>query len=78
MNREAGGVVVDPHADPSVVAMQVVDPIGNGLALLGDQEVVHPHRLRVTLPSPFAPRVLEVPTNSFFFVSTEIAGCPRS
>jgi hypothetical protein len=34
------------------------------------------HRLRLPARAPFAAGVLEIPTNSFFLVSTEIAGSP--
>jgi hypothetical protein len=33
LDRERGGVVVDPGPDPAAVAPRIVDPIGNGLAV---------------------------------------------
>ena len=47
---EAGRVMVDADADPAGVARQVVDAVGDRLALLRDDEVVDSDRLR-GLPS---------------------------
>src|SRR5919201_6329934 len=40
-DRERGGVVVGPDADPAGVAPKVVDAVGDGLAEGGVGEVVH-------------------------------------
>src|SRR5947209_3374127 len=42
---EGGGLMILTHVDPADVALDVVDAIGDGLALLGD-EVVDVHQLR--------------------------------
>ena len=60
VHREVGGVVVDADADPALVAAQVVDPVGNRLALGRDDEVVDLHALRLALRTPLATHVLEV------------------
>ena len=65
VDREAGGVVVDTDTDPAFVAAQVIDSIGDRLALGGDDEVVHLHTLRLSLRSPLAPRILEVADQLF-------------
>lgn len=40
-DREAGGVVVLANVDPTRVALEIVDAIGNRLAQLRDLEVVN-------------------------------------
>ena len=60
LDREAGGVVINPNADPALVAVEVVDPVGNHLALRGNQEVVHTDRFGIALRPPFSARILEV------------------
>ena len=60
VHREMGGVVRDPHTDPALITTQVVDPVGNGLALGGDDEVVNPDALRVALWTPCPATLLEI------------------
>lgn len=74
VRREAGGVMIDADADPALVPGQVVDPVGDGLALLRDDEVMDAHTLRGPFRVPLAAGFLKSPTNSFFLVSTEMAG----
>ena len=69
--------MVDAHADPALVTRHVVDAVGDRLAEFLVHEVVDEHLLGLTARLPLAPAVLEFPTSSFFFVSTEITGWPR-
>ena len=39
---------------------------------------MHPDRLRLPLGRNSRPPFLKSPTSSFFFVSTEITGCPAA
>src|SRR5208337_1929374 len=60
LDGESGGVVVDAEIDPSGVGSDVVDPVGYGLAEFGDDEVMHPDRLGLTLGPQLPPAILEV------------------
>jgi len=60
VDRELGGVVVDPDVHPPLIGTDVIHPIRDRLAQLLVLEVVHPHQLRLTLGSPFSPEVLEI------------------
>src|SRR6266536_2794399 len=51
---ELGGVVVAPDRHPAGVGADVVDPVGDGLAQLLVQEVVHVHRNRLAGGAPLA------------------------
>src|SRR6266852_4822940 len=57
---EAGGVVIDADADPALVGGDIVDAIGNRLAVERDHEVVHAHGFGLTLGTQFTAGVLEV------------------
>ena len=46
--------------------------VGNSAPQLLDQEIVDAHILEIPLGPPFAPRVLEIPDQLLFFVSTEM------
>ena len=59
-DRELGGVVVDPDADPALVVGEVVDAVGDRLAQFLVFEVVGADLDRVALGAPLAPAVLEV------------------
>jgi hypothetical protein len=52
--------VVDPDAHPARVAREVVDAIGHGLALGGDEEVVYPHGFGLARRAPRPPGILEI------------------
>ena len=52
--------MVNAHADPAGVAGEIVDPVGNGLAALRNQEVMDPDRRGLAVRPPLAARVLEV------------------
>src|SRR5579864_5854582 len=67
VDREARRVVIDPDADPAFIAMKVVDAVGNRLALLWDDEVVHPHGLRCSFRPPLPAHVLEVADQLLLF-----------
>src|SRR5262249_53395366 len=71
VNREAGRVMVDPHAHPTFVALEIVDAVGNRLAASrgsrGDHEVVHAHPVWRLHRPPRAPAILEVADQLFLF-----------
>ena len=67
--------MIDPDADPTLIAGQVVHPVRNRLAEFLILEVMDVDFLRFPLRLPFLSRVLEFPTNSFFFVSTDTTRC---
>ena len=60
-HRERRRVVVDLDTHPPLVAVQVVQPLGDRLPLLGNEEVVDPNRLGLALWPPLAPSVPEAP-----------------
>lgn len=60
VDRERGGVMVHPKADPAGVGGQIVDTIGHCPAQFPDQEVMHPDRLGVTLRPPFRAVALKI------------------
>jgi hypothetical protein len=70
VDGEAGGVVIDADADPAGVAGDVVDPVGHRAAKLGDLEVMHAHRFRLTLRPQFAAGILEV-ADQFFLLGVD-------
>ncbi len=86
LDREGRGIVVDPDINPARVRRDVIDPVGRYLAQFGDLEVVHPHPLGLAprlrggrlLGRSSRPLFLKSPTNSFFLVSTEMAGWPAA
>jgi hypothetical protein len=70
-------VMVDADIHPTLVVQNVIDAIGDRFAESLVHDVVDADFRGVTLLSPLAPPTLETPTNSFIFMSTEIAGRPR-
>src|SRR5207342_3213174 len=60
IDREAGGIVIDAQAYPAGIVGDVVDAVGRRSAKLGDQEVVHPHRLGLTHGAVLTPAILEI------------------
>ena len=60
-------VVVDANAHPTLIACQVIDPIGNGLSLPSNHEVVHQNSPGMSLASPFPACILEIP-NQFLLL----------
>ena len=65
--------------DLAFVATQIVHAVGDRLAVSGitDDEVVDAGTFGLSWPRPARRPFLKSPTRSFFFVSTENAGCPR-
>src|ERR1019366_9055463 len=61
LHGERGGVVVGADADPPGVRGQIVDPVGNGLALAVAGEVVIADPGRGPLGPPLPPGVAELP-----------------
>lgn len=57
-HRKLCRVLADADADPCRIAPQVIDSLGNGLALLFVRKVVRLHRDRLPLTSPRSPRIL--------------------
>src|SRR3972149_1464584 len=72
LDREGGGVVLDPDRHPAGVVGKVVDAVGDRLAELGVLEVVHAHRERRAPRAPRAPTrpprsVCEAPSRTLAF-----------
>ena len=57
---EGGGVVIEADTDPALVGGDVVDAVGNGLAISHDHEVVHAHLFGLALGSQLTAGVPEV------------------
>ena len=53
-------VVADGEIDPSDIVSNVVDAVRHGLAEFGDDEVMHPNRLRLSLGAQLTAGILEV------------------
>jgi hypothetical protein len=49
LDRERGGVVIGADADPPGVLCEFVDSVWIGPTQFWDDEVIDPHRLRITL-----------------------------
>ena len=62
--------MVHADADPAQVGAHVVDPVRNGLAELGVDEVVDPHLWRLSLGMPLPSGVLEV-ADQFFLLGID-------
>ena len=60
VDRERGGVVVDPDLDPTLVVGEVVDPVGDRLAEFLVLEVVDADQLGLALRAPLPTAVLEI------------------
>ena len=60
LDGERRRVVVDADIDPAGVGGDVVDAVRHRLAEFGDDEVVHPDRLRLALGAQLPAAVLEV------------------
>ena len=71
---EACGVVIGADADPTDIVGDVVDPVRHGAAQPGIDEVVNLDRFGHAGGRQSRPLFLKLPTNSFFFVSTEMTG----
>src|ERR1039457_6916623 len=65
--------MIGAHVYPTCILPQIVNPIGSIFLL---PEIMHLDGFGLALRPPFAAPILIVPTCSFFFVSTEIAGWP--
>jgi hypothetical protein len=62
---KGGRVAGDAQIDPARVGGDVVDPIRRHLAEFGNDEIMHPHRLRLTTRTQFAPAIPEVSDKLF-------------
>src|SRR5689334_781340 len=58
-NREFGGVVIDPNADPPLIGCDIVDAIGRDLAEVRIKEIIDANVLGLSLGLPFLAAVLE-------------------
>src|SRR5215217_2540895 len=69
VDREAGRVMVDAHAYPPFVTLEIVDTVRNGLATprgsRGDHKVMHAHALGRLHRPPRPPAILEVADQLF-------------
>ena len=71
--------LVIPTLSDFGVGGQVVNAVGHSLAKLLVDEVVHVGAMRMALGTVVgSPLLVKLPTSSFFFVSTEITGCPAA
>src|SRR5688572_9715817 len=52
--------MIHAYAYPALVAMQIVHAVGDGLPLRGNQEVMNPNYLRISLGTPLPACILEV------------------
>ena len=57
--------MVDANTDPAFITTQIVDAIGDRLALSGDDEIVHLDALGLALRSPLTPGILEITDQLF-------------
>jgi hypothetical protein len=57
---ELGGVMVNADTHPADIPCHVVHPVGDCLAQLGDEKIVHTDSLRLPLGTPRSPCILEV------------------
>ena len=74
-HRELGRVVIDPNIDEAIVGSHAVrNRLADGVA----GKVMNVDEFRLILRLPLTSAVLEISTNSFFLVSTEMSGMPRS
>jgi hypothetical protein len=67
LDGEGCGVVIDADTDPAFVGANVVDTVGHGSALAGDDEVVDAYRLGPALAAQLAAGVLEIANQLFLF-----------
>src|SRR5262249_33877581 len=63
---EPGGVMVDPHADPTLILRDIIHAVGDRFPQGLVEEVVHDDFRRLSLRLPFSPAVLEVPDHVLF------------
>src|SRR5246127_2376125 len=61
LDGEGGRVVVNTHAHPASILAHVVDAIRSDPSQLGNDEVMYPHLLRVSLEPKLSAPVFEVP-----------------
>ena len=73
--------MIEADADPALIGGDVVDAVGNGLAVVGNHEVVHAHFFGLALGPQFAAGVLEV-ANKLLFLGIDgdgrLAGFPEA
>jgi len=67
VGRELGGVVVNAHADPSLIVQEVVHAVGDGLTQVLVQEVVNANVLGPALRPPLGAGILEIPHQFLLF-----------
>src|SRR5262249_60676011 len=60
-HRKWGGVMVEAYTAPSKIGRKAIDPVGNGLAEVCVNEVIHAHFFWLPLGLVFAPAMGEVP-----------------
>ena len=60
VDRELGGVVIDPDVDVPLIELEVIHAVGDCLAELLVLEVMDADPLRLPFEAPFAPWVLEI------------------
>ena len=75
VHGEARRVMIDPQTHPPFVAVEIVDAVRDRLPLRRITKSCTRTRSGVPAGRQARPAFLKFPTSSFFFVSTEIAGC---
>ena len=65
--RKRGCVVIDTHTNPAVVPRQIINPVGRYLAQFLVYEIMNANFFRITLWTPFSPRILET-AHQFLFL----------
>ena len=69
-DRKFRRIMIHAHAPPALIVGHVVDPIGNRLAQVFINEIIHPHRLGLPCWLPFPPTVLKI-AHSFFLLGID-------
>jgi hypothetical protein len=78
LHRKVRRVVADPHVHQRPIRHDIVDPIGDGLALGSGRPIMYVDLVGFPRGRNVRPPFLKASTSSFFFVSTEITGSPRA
>jgi len=78
LHCEVRGVMAGSHIDEPTVVSHVIDPVRTALPTLIDGKSWICTRIGCPFGCQVRPAFLKSPTSSFFLVSTEMTGWPRS